>query len=493
MNHDEQIKAIVNIPGWASDYLRNGVSGNEVAAYLAGTWAMRAIKIRANAISEARLCLYDRNGIKIEKHEALDVFNNSDWDAVSLMRYTESGLMVHGAGYWEKERNAFGKVKKLSYMNPRRVSPMLTGKGIETFLFSPINGGSVSLSPVDVVYFKGEYNPTDDLQGMSAMKWAIYSSIGEENADKYINAFWQNGATPATIIVDENPMPPDAEVKRQISIWERLFKGVNNQQKTAFVWGNKKIHTVGSTVKDLALDTVRTEMHRTISTAIGVPELLIAAVAATDITPVEMAYKIFYNQTVYPQWRYYESVLNKQLITEFPDLVVKGAYFEFDVSEVVALNSEEKLVAEKDKINAERLALLVEKGIIKKEVAAIELGYSANDIPEEPKPALPAEPQTLATGTATDSEYQEETKSDLEKWQKKALNALKNGKSPAVKFESDVLPAVEVARIQSGLSNAQTREDVLAAFERKSEPTEVEKLVEATLQLVYEYRNSHSE
>jgi HK97 family phage portal protein len=482
------IKSITQIPGWAIDYISNGGSANEVAAYLASAWAMRAIKIRANSIPEAKLCLYDRNGKRIKDHPALDIFSSSDWDYSTLWRYTESGLLVHGAGYWEKERNRAGLVKKISYLNPSRVQPQINNSGIYQFNFNPINGGVVNFNPVDVIHFRGEYNPVDDIQTYSAMRWAIYSAVGELNADKYINAFWKNGATPTTIILDENPMPPAAEISRIRALWNSLFSGSENQHKTGFLFNGQKAQTIGSNMKDLALDVVRVEMHRTVSTAIGVPELLIAAVAATDITPVEMAYKIYYNQTIFPQWKMYASALTTQLIPEFPDLVLAGAYFEFDTSVVQALNSEEKLVSERQKIEAERIALLVEKRLLKPETAIVELGYKISDLPEEeePKPVAP-----VVTGTAV--QETEETKSagnDLEKWQKKSLNSLKAGKSANVKFETDSITAVEVARIQSGLATAQTKEDVLAVFEKKSEPTELEKLINATLELSYAIRET---
>jgi hypothetical protein len=59
-----------------------------------------------------------------------------------------------------------------------------------------------------------------------------------------------------------------------------------------------------------------------------------------------------------------------------------------------------------------------------------------------------------------DDKQQEEKK----RWERKSLNALKRGKSPAVAFESDHIPAGEHERILAGLAECKTAEDVRKMF-----------------------------
>ena len=58
---------------------------------------------------------------------------------------------------------------------------------------------------------------------------------------------------------------------------------------------------------------------------------------------------------------------------------------------------------------------------------------------------------------------------ELAKWQRKALKAYKAGKSPAVKFESDIIPDEMHAEIDAALATAQDEEEIKAAF-RVSQP-----------------------
>ena len=53
---------------------------------------------------------------------------------------------------------------------------------------------------------------------------------------------------------------------------------------------------------------------------------------------------------------------------------------------------------------------------------------------------------------------------ELAKWQRKALKAYKAGKSPAVKFESDIIPDEMHAEIDAALATAQDEEEIKAAF-----------------------------
>lgn len=59
---------------------------------------------------------------------------------------------------------------------------------------------------------------------------------------------------------------------------------------------------------------------------------------------------------------------------------------------------------------------------------------------------------------------------DLSRWQRKAVRALKEGRSPAVRFESEAIPPDTAARIGFALAKSTTTDDVRAAF--SSEPPE---------------------
>ena len=57
---------------------------------------------------------------------------------------------------------------------------------------------------------------------------------------------------------------------------------------------------------------------------------------------------------------------------------------------------------------------------------------------------------------------------DLSAWRRKAIKAIKGGKSAAVRFESEAIPADEQARIRAALEEATTPADVVKVFEVKA-------------------------
>jgi hypothetical protein len=222
-------------------------------------------------------------------------------------------------------------------------------------------------------------------------------------------------------------------------------------------------------------------MHRTICVALGVDELLLSASGAADKTPVDAALYHLYTTTIIPRWSYYQEVLDAELIPEYPDLVAKNAYFEFDQSAVKPLQNDQNAWAL-------TLATLVEKGILKPEVVAIELGYSEEDVPGVPEPApiivqaappqLPPQPTVpipeavVSPGDTTISTASID-RLELDKWCRKSINALKAGKSPSIDFISDKLSGNLVSGILEELELCKSEDEIKEVFRNaRYEPTD---------------------
>ena len=101
------------------------------------------------------------------------------------------------------------------------------------------------------------------------------------------------------------------------------------------------------------------------------------------------------------------------------------------------------------------------------------------------QPAEPAKPDPVVTPPVdADAEPTDDTQAkrivlDLERWQRKSINALERGKSAAVVFASDAIPAPEHARIAAVLLGCKTVDDVRAAFAGKAVATDYAPLIDA--------------
>jgi len=484
-----EVKAIVAIPGWASD-MADGKGGvrDAAAAYLASPWVQRAIEIRSDGVLSAPLAIELPDGDLIYEHEALSVLENvnEEFNGSDLLRYTEAGLNVWGGGFWEKVRNGRGKLTEYFYLNPGTIEVNKAAGGIAGFT-QKLNGRiTAQWERNDVVYFKGRYNPKDDLVGLSPLIVAVSSALADQNADEYLAAFFKNSAIPAVIFSTDQPMP-EPDVNRFLAWINKLFRGSKNSHKAGILGNGLKPFQLSSTVKDLALNEVRAAVHQNISTAVGVPELLISPAGANDLTPIKAAEAYFVRYSMVPLWLRYEGVLNSEVLPEYPDLVAKGAKFKFDTTEVAALQEDLDL-------KTARILSLVQAGIISKETAAAELGYEEDDMPQavEEKPAtVTSTPATLPPqdGAQEDGSAQGDMTSqkslaalDYERWCAKAIKAIEGGRSAAVKFASDYIPVSEHARISRGLLDCRSAEDVRDVFAGARPNSDADRIIAAVMQ-----------
>jgi len=469
LSYDKNLKVITNIPGWAeiANSEGNKKGGSAVTAYLSSAWAFRAISIRADAIASAPLILKDGEDEEIDDHLVLDLLNtvNKEWNKGDLWRYTESAFCVYGCAYWQKIK-AGDNVVELMFINPKDMTVNYSSGGITSFT-QRIGKGTKTYQRDEIIYFRGSYDPGSDLSGIAPLSMSSLAALGELKADQYMAAFFANYAVPPLLLTTDQAMT-DNLVERVTAFWNKTFKGTGNQHKVGIVGSGLKPVPLSSNIKDLAMETIRGEMHRTICVSLGVDELLLSSSGAADRTPVDAALYHLYTTTIIPRWKYYEEVLNAELIPEYPDLVEQGAYFVFDQKKVKPLQDDQNAWAAS-------LALLVEKGIIKAEVAAVELGYKLEDVPaaKEPAPA-PApivinSPKEPVETPETDEELADQVDEtavakELDQWQRKVTRILKTGGDPSFEFETKVIDLVTRDRIQTELIYCRTEDDVKELF-----------------------------
>lgn len=482
---------------------------NGVYAYNCSPTAKAALKLRADAIAQPELMLVDKNGNEIEKHPILDLLTNvnDDLNYSDLMKQTESDLLVFPFAMWLKGRETIsgqGRVRKLYPLNPLYIQliPVATNDNRFTdwyYLYSPPFGATARYTKADIIYFKGQYNPSYNYIGTSPLASVKNACLAEKYVSEYLNVFFQNGAMPGVIFSSDNPIGKE-DTERISKNFKENYGGVKNWFRTLMLLGNGlKPQVIGWNVKDLDLAVVRQELVKEICKALRVPELLVTQSNAADLTPVAQGESIFWNMTIKPQLNWYAEVLNNNLLTEYPDLVLSGAHLAFGIDEIVAhlhydANKYEANVREDFKA-----------GLISGEAARRELGYTETDAPPEPPapvvapiavqpgstPVNATEQPTAATTAQTAPELPTKSvEADLQRWQKKSLKAFGEGKPALVRFESDVISAIEHERISKALKTVQTKEEVLAAFEKRSEPSTDEKILNQLTELVEVVRNN---
>jgi len=352
--------------------------GDLARAYSCAVWAYRCIKLRADAVAGVPLMLVERDGARIEEHPLLTLLHDVNPHMMNLgdlLRATEAAFNIWGVAYWLKvqagkggRRSAGRPVRWLVWLNPQTIEPVADPvRGIVAYR-QTAGGRTRELAPEDVVVFRN-FDPLDDLGGLSPLSVALSEINADLNAARFVASFFANDARPAGLLTTEQPLH-EAEIERARSWWARLFQGTRNRWKTGIVGGGLKWQPITYAPTDLALKDLRAEDRRAICAVFGVPPGLAGAWESVTYATAREQKASFYEDTILPQLEYIAEVLNWSLLPHDRDLAARGARLAWDVDGIAALR---ETVSEK----AERLARLYEAGVIRRNEVRAALGMAA--------------------------------------------------------------------------------------------------------------------
>lgn len=502
-----------------------GASRADLArAYASAVWAYRCIKLRADAVAGVPLALLDRDGTPVEGHALLALLQGGGpalGTLADLLRATEAAYNIWGVAYWLKVRGGRRNgLRALQWLNPQTVEAVTEGaRGVVAYR-QTVGAQTREYAPEDVIAFRN-FDPLDDLGGLSPLSVALSEVNADLNAARYVAAFFANDARPAGLLTTDQPLH-EAEIERARAWWQKLFGGARNRWKTGIVGGGLKWQSITFAPTDLALSDLRAEDRRAICAAFGVPPGLAGAWEATTFATAREQKVSFYEDTVLPQLQYIAGVLNRALLPHYPDLEARGARLAFDTDSIAALHES---VGEK----AQRMVALFAAGLVTRNEVRSALGLGA--LPAEadgfvgnltpvspdlrsgstpplrvaergnagsvktltPRPTLPAASLTGegelrsaggAVKTCPDSpsplqggggkrsgggagrgwgEGAPSLRDELKRWERFALKRVRAGR-PVRRFESDAIPPALRAFIEDALAEAQTTTDVFALF-----------------------------
>ena len=413
-------------------------------------WALRCIEIKAKSLASIPWDLWSGDSPVAENHEYRRLLRevNPEMNWQDLASATESDMNVFGQAFWLK----LGGGKLLQRLNPATIDVIADKNGIREF--RPHGGGRAY--PRNVVVYFHTYNPEDDFGGMSPLESVRAPIEVEVAANNHLKEFFQNKAMPDYIMSLETNNTN--EIKRISDQWKREFSGSSRQHKTGWVGGGAKPNQIGYAPKDLALAEVRAEARRQICAGFGVPPALVAAWEAANYATIREQRQSLYTEVLFPSARYMAGVINAELSPLFGDVE-----FRWDFTKVDAMQDTEDA-------RTKRLVWLVDGRIIKPEVAAAELGYDPDDVPE-PMPAPEfgrSSDNNNNIGRATSPPpHSDDRKSEaaLRKWRRKSLNRLRDGKGADCDFESQFISETLSGAIKGQLEGIETPDGVHEVFE----------------------------
>jgi len=458
----------VTLPAWAREWMEQEGGATEAQLYKKSPWANRCIGVRMDTIAGIPWEIQRR--VIVEGDEAWravpdnhplvlalrNVDNEYNW--IDLAKATEGDTLIYGVAYWLKiGRNRLSAIRRL---NPSTIKIVAGPAGIKEFVQQLPNQNEIRYPREFVVYFR-DYDPVNDLGGLSRVRVAQRAIEVDYFADRFVKAFFENYAIPAALITTDQKLQP-SDQNRLRDAFRRFFRGTENAHKAMVVDSGLKVEQLSYPLEQLALETVREEARRSICTTFGVPPIIAGAWEAANYATADEARQSLYTETILPKAHYMASVINSELV--WP-IYGEGIRFAWKEDELDVLQPDQKS-------EAERYTMLVSGGIITHEAAAARMGFTEDEVGEGRQAPPSFEPRDKEEDE--DEEEEEEMpprrrksplQIDLEKWCRKSINRVKAGKSADVEFESEHIPLALEMAILGSLEDAATADEVKAIFD----------------------------
>lgn len=435
--------------------------GDTGEAFRKVAWLYRGVMLRAQAIGALPFAIF-KGGRELER--SADYANRAGFfaDPARLLALVEAALSLFGYAYLFVRRNRVRPLG-LRYLDPATVEPLIDSRSGLTGFTRQLGSEKDQYEVGDLVYFWG-VDPFVEIghPKSSPAKAALAAAGVLMHVDEFAAKFFERGAIKATVFSAPAGIP-EAE-RLRFRDWLRRFfgGGLDNAHAIEVLNADKTEATViGEGIHELADNALTREKREDIATALGVPHSLLFSNAANYATARQDKLH-FQSKTVLPEAEFIQQALNEQLF------MPAGYRFEFRPEEMAAFQEEEASRATAFRELSARLPASLAmrilgfdlpSGVSWQEVDELSTAYMTQTRNE-------TQNKEFATQTPREGAEKEEDPeaADLKRWQRKALKRLKGGRGADVPFESEHIEEERRATIEAALSEAQTPEELHAAF-----------------------------
>jgi len=421
--------SINNLPEEAWTYLRGeGEDSGLKELQKKVPWLYRGMLMRANSVANVPFAILDKNNNEYDTSDdwenKLEIFP----DPWYLLRKTEMAMTLFNYGYLMQSKNKYGFAKELRYLMPLTMKPLINEEIGLTGFERKLRGKVVTLPIEDIIYFWGDDPYVEIGHPQSSPATAALAAAGVLlNVDEFAAAFFERGAIKATVL--SVPQGTQKVERDRLKKWWGKLMGKDNAFSTEVLNADAvTATTIGEGIEGLENTTLTKDKKEDVSTALGIALSKMFPTSATDSNRVEDE-KSYLQDTILPQTKFYEGVINKQILKE------TGYRWKFQPEKISILQEDEgeRSIAFKNYTD----------GGLTQTVAAAITGVV---VPEGFVIEDKEEPEPIPFANSTRDEKEDE--------RGKFHRYMKNGKD-ADKFTFNVLPIIE----QELLKQQYTRPD----------------------------------
>lgn len=460
---------------WTGGWRWDGNDQERQERAVQNSWVYTAISKIAREASAAEFQIVEHSGpddepVQVQNHplERLLRRPNPYMGGAFLWQYSYWWLKLDGNFYWFVLPDHRGQPAELWPLPASAVTPVF-GDGERILDYYEYNvGGRLYQIPAEYVVHVRQPNPFNAFVGISELVAAMLPVDNDLAMTRWNGAFFGKNNTMPSAIINLSSGDPNAPINPADA--NRLRADLEDdyaafERKTLVTTANSVNATLlGWNPHDMDFGNGRQFNKEEILTIYGVP-LGVVDANATEANAT-VANEAFLGNTIWPLLVLVAEQLTAELVIPYYCWWTHAPQMEAQFADVRPVNREMELreretargVMTIDEVRARYYALdplpdgrgLLLEGEVQ---AQVEPQFG----PDFGLPwALPAQSAPIVEEAVT---------SELGKYERKSLAALKRGQSADVDFETNILPAEMVGHLRLHLQTAQTHEQVRAAFQ----------------------------
>ena len=434
------------------------VISNQLKAYSVFSWVNFAVNRISESCAGAALNVLELEGedkTQVKNHEFEQLLRRPSpkISPFMLMQGTFASLELTGNAYWYVAFNGLGEPAELWPLRSDWCRPVPHEHEYVSGYVYTVDGMEMALEAREVVHFRN-WHPTNSYLGFSTIEALAYQLEGDQGAVRWNTKYFSRDKAIPAGVVSIKEMVSNADYERIKQEWYDSYGGTD--RKTAIIRGGAlEWLPIQPPQKDMEFLELRDFTKEEVMLAFGIPpgKFDKQATQANAIT-ADATWK---NDTLWPKLirvaqqvtlELVQPFYGEQYLAEYEDIRPQNRELQIEELKVVAEGNVGEPILTTDEIRNRYFDL----GSWAEALAEMEL-LEESEPEGEPEPPAFEEPE--------DEESAADAKS---KWKRKALAALKRGKSAGVRFKTTAIPAREQMLIREALSQANSIEEVKAAF-----------------------------
>jgi len=328
--------------------LQQGHQGDLDAAkyaksYSLAVWAFVCIRTIAENAASVPLRFYRESGDErkeITSGRMVDLFStvNPFMSYRDLIESTAAFLQIDGNAYWILEGGE--NPTEIFPVHPYRMKIVPDKIDFIAGYLYERNGKKIGFIPEDVVHFKN-FHAEDEYYGLSPMKVARTTLTTDWFARRSNKELFKNTHRPGALLETDETM--ETKVRNRLKKdWNLAHQGVANWHKLVVLEGGLKYKDTILKPKDLEFLQMMNMNREEVCAIFRVPPAVVGIFRYANYANSREQMKMFWVNTILPLLRKVADKLNERLIP----FMEKGAFCEFDTSEIQELQADQKEVAE---------------------------------------------------------------------------------------------------------------------------------------------------